>query len=79
MPYRPGDRVEASTVCGWVPAAVVAVLAGESSGPALYVVAPDLPDGGFPRLLLRAAHLRPADGADDGAAAPHLVPAAGGD
>jgi hypothetical protein len=73
VPYHPGDRVEASTVLGHLPAVVVAVYPAEGTGPAVYAVEPDPPAGGFPRLLLGATHLLPADRADE----PHLVPAGG--
>jgi hypothetical protein len=63
----------ASIVLGRVPAVVVAVYPVEGPGPVLYAVEPDPPAGGFPCLLLGAAHLRPSDRADE----PRLVPAGG--
>ncbi len=71
MPFSAGERVEASTVLGWVPAVVAGVYPADPPGLALYAVEPDPLEGGFPRLLLGAAHLRPADWAD----VPHLVAA----
>jgi hypothetical protein len=56
MPFRPGDRVEARTALGRVPAVVVAVYTVEGAGPAVYVVETEPPAGGFPRLVLGAAH-----------------------